>query len=78
MLMKESAWQEDERRKFTLSGEPLIPDFAATSMLLLVSCHEKRHTRLQERVPGPFANGCLAPVDGLDSLWIGDRELPGT
>lgn len=67
-----------ERNGFTFGGEPLIPNFAATSMLLLVSCHEKRHTRLQERVPGSFGNGCLASVDGLDSFWIDDGELPGT
>ena len=47
-------------------------------MFLLVARHEKRNTRLQECVPGPFGNGCLAPVNGLDSLWIGDGELPGT
>ena len=75
--MKKGLWQ-DERRGFTFGGESLIPHFAATSMFLLVARHEKRNTRLQECVPGPLGNGCLAPVDGFDSLWIGDRELPGT
>jgi len=66
-----------QKLKLTFGGEPLIPDLAATRMLLLVAGHKKGNPRFQQRVPRAFGNRSLATIYDLDSLWISDRELPG-